>query len=472
MHYADQPPATRAAAQQRTLSLAWLTLLLFSLLFLGLLTWAGLQIHTVYRTATRAEGGTLVVRGPTEWVAWRPADRTLYQAAADGQPIAEGDAVRTAASAGYGQVASIRLFEDSQLDLWSGAEVTIDSLRTSRWHSGTLSMATRQQAGYVRYDIKAGQPYEEVSFSVGVGDAVVELAPGGSYSIDMRPAERQVARPDGGNSLEADVAVRSGSAVIVGANGARVELRARERALVDAAGLPGLAVPARWDLVRDGGFSQFSETEYNNTTLDDPDTSKPRSQYWQVWSGPELPAENQGFFRLAQTCRPPIVDNYCDQADRRTAAWFYRVGGQTSSFTVGIKQELGVNGAGIDISEYRSLQFNLWARVLNQSLTNAGDRGVECPVMIRLVAKRNSPSDPEEQRDVCVYIGAPVDELAVREPGMKYHQVAEAEWAQISLDLRDPEWLPDYRYLRRIQIFAQGHDYDSRVAEVSLVGEQ
>lgn len=469
MQYADQP-AARAAAQQRTLGLAWATLLFFFLLFLGLLAWAGLTVRGVYQTATRPQGGTLVVRGPTEWVAWRPADRTLYQAAADGQALVEGDAVRAVAGAGYGQVASIRLFEESQLDLWAGAEVTLETLRTTRWHSGTLEVAARQLGGYVRYDLKSGQPFDQVAFSVRVGDAVVRLAPGGSYSVDLRQPDRRIARADGASSLEADVAVRSGSAVVVGASGLTVELRERERVLVDAAGIPGLAVPARWDLVRDGGFSQFSELEYNNTTESDP--TLPQSTYWQVYAVPNLPTENRGFFRLAQTCRPPIVDNYCGPAERRTAAWFYRAGGQTSSFTVGIKQELGPDGAGVDISEYRSLQFTLWARVLNQSLTDAGDRGSECPVMIRLVAKRDSPDSPEEQRDVCVYMGAPPDQLAVREPGMEYVQVNEAEWAPITIDLRDPAWLPDYRYLRRIQIFAQGHDYDSRVAEVSLVGEQ
>jgi hypothetical protein len=53
-----------------------------------------------------------------------------------------------------------------------------------------------------------------------------------------------------------------------------------------------------------------------------------------------------------------------------------------------------------------------------------------------------------------------------------YYRVQEAEWAQISFDLREPSKLPDYRFLLRIQIFAQGHDYDSRVTDVSLIGEQ
>jgi hypothetical protein len=469
MHYADQPMASRAT-QQRTLGLAWATLLFFFTLSVGLMAWATFTVRDVYLTTTRTEGGTLVVRGPTEWVAWRPADRALYQAATDGQALTEGDAVRTAASAGYGQVASIRLFELSQLDLWAGAEVVIETLRTSRWHSGALTMSARQRAGYIRYDVKADQPFDKVTFTVRVGDATVRLAPGGSYSVDMRPASRSVARADGGNSLEADVAVRSGSAVVVGANGVTVELHHNEHVLIDALGTPGLAVPAAWDLIRDGGFSQFSELEYNNTTLSDP---RPlRSRYWRVYSGPELPDANQGFFRIAPICRPPNTDNDCEPYERRSAAWFYRTGEQTNSFTVGIKQAFGSSGEGVDISEYRSLKFSLSARVLHQSLKGAGDRGTECPVMIRFVAKRNSPSDPEEQRDVCIYMDTDEAPLTVREPGMIYYRVAQAEWAKISFNLRAAEWLPDYRYLQQIHIFAQGHDYDARVAEVSLIGKQ
>ncbi len=470
MQSVEPSPAVRAASHQRTLALAWATLLSFFLLFLGLVSWAALALYDVYQTATRPEGGTLIVRGPVEWVAWRPVDRNLYQAATNDQTLAEGDAIRTATSAGYGQVASISLFEQSQLDLWAGAEVAFETLQTSRWHSGTLVIATRQRAGYVRYDIKANQPYSHVSFTVRVGDAVVRLAPGGSYSLDLRQPGRVVERLDGGNALEADVAVRTGSAVVVGANGATVEIRERQRVLIDPAGLPGLTVPARWDLIHDGGFSQYSELEYNNTTLKDPTIVQ--SQYWKVYSGPDLPAENRGFFGLVGICRPPIVAASCPMANRRTAAMFSRGSGQTSSFTVGIKQELGSDGAGIDISEYRSLKFTLWARVLRQSLKDAGDRGSECPVTIRLVAKRNSPADPEEQRDVCVYVDADKTPPTVTEAGITYNSVNAAEWTEVSFDLRAAQWLPDYRYLRRIQIFAQGHDYESRVAEVSLVGEQ
>ncbi|MFV9507334.1 MAG: hypothetical protein AB4911_22510 [Oscillochloridaceae bacterium umkhey_bin13] len=468
MQYAEQP----ILAQRRTLRLAWVTLLFFFALFVVIIAWAGLAVRNVYQTAMQpvAAGATLVVRAPAETLAWRPADRTIYQGVLEGQTLVEGDSVRAAAAAGFGQVASLRLFDESQLDLWAGSEVTLDALRTSRWHNGRLEIAVRQHAGYVRYDLSADPPFEQTSFRVRLGDAVALLTPGGSYSIDLRNPERNVQLANATTALEADVAVRTGRAILIGPNGTTTELGPRKRARVDAAGTPGLAVPARWELIRDGGFSQFNEVEYNNTTLADPILS--RSQFWQVYSGPALPAEQQGFFRLAQTCRPPNPAPACHPAERRTAAWFYRPGQQTSSFTTGIKQELGPNGEGIDISEFRTLTFGLWANVLYQSLSDTGDRGVECPVMIRLVAKRSHPSDPEEQRDFCVYVDEDGVPPSVAEPGMVYLPVPRAEWARISFDLREPGLLPDYRYLRRIQIFAQGHDYDSRVSEISLVGEQ
>jgi hypothetical protein len=470
MQQTEHSQALVAATPQRTLRLAWLTLLIFFLLFAALISWAGLAVHNIYRSATMGQGATLFMRGPVEAISWRPADRAVFQGASDRQALGENEAVRIASATGYGQVASVRLFDDSQLDLWAAAEVSLDRLRTSRWHSDTLEVELTQSGGYVRYDIKPVLPYASTSYRVRIGDATVALAPGGSYSIEMRP-ERTVARPDDGNTLLSDIAVRSGSATIFSATGNELLLRARERVQVDAAGNAGLPVPARWELVRDGGFSQFTEKEYNNTTASDP--MLPRSDSWQVYGTPELPPENRGFFRLSQICRPPAVnDSYCSAADRRTAAWFYRVGDQVSSFATGVRQEIGPTGEGVDISEFRELRLKLWARVLYQSLNDVGDQGSECPVMVRLLAKRSSPADPEEERVVCVYSDADGSPPSVTSPGVQYVMVNLAEWTELSFDLRAPEWLPDYRFLRSIQIYANGHDYDSRVAEVSIVGEQ
>ncbi|NTV63377.1 MAG: hypothetical protein HGA65_07540, partial [Oscillochloris sp.] len=187
---------------------------------------------------------------------------------------------------------------------------------------------------------------------------------------------------------------------------------------------------------------------------------------------PPLPVEQQGFFRLASICRPPSTDNRCANEDRRTAAWFYRAGGQTTGFTTGIRQSVGNNSSGVDISEYRTLKFSLWARVLDQSIEDVGDRGSECPVMIRFLARQDSPDDPDHERVVCIYTDSNEQPPRVQDSDVFYYKIQKAQWAFFEVNLRDTTWLPNYRYLQGIQIYANGHDYNSLVAEVSLIGEQ
>ncbi len=461
----------RLAAQRRTLQIAWFTLFVFLGLFLGLVAMVAASVRAWYLSATDAQTATLVVRGAEESIVWQPAGRTIFQGARDRQALNEGEALRALPNAGYGQVASLRLFEGSQLDLWAGTELRLNALRTTRWHDGMLLVDLAQVSGYVRYDLAADQPFQSVQFAVTVGDARVELSPGGSYSIGLYPPERRVARSDGLPALIADIAVRSGSAVVTGANGQRVALLHGQRLEVDPAGLPGLPVPARWELIRDGGFSLFSEAEYNNTTRAD-DPTLPRATTWQVSGTPTLPLPERGFFRLARVCRPPGPETGCPAEDQRVAAWFYRTGGQVNGFVTSIRQTLGAQGSGVDVSEFRSLIFSLWARVDYQSLPAAGDRGTECPVMIRIVARRASPMDPDEERVVCIYTATDTGALRVRADGVFYVQAPLATWTRFQVDLRDEPWLADYRYLRSVEIYANGHDYDARVTEVSLIGTQ
>ncbi|MEI7770941.1 MAG: hypothetical protein WCI67_13165 [Chloroflexales bacterium] len=471
-HTEPASPSITSAAQRRTLRLAWITLLGFFSVFLVLVGWAIYAGWQFYLAATDLRDATLVVRGPVEWVSWQPANRSIFQGIRDKQVIGAGDSVRIVTKAGYGQIASIRLFDDSQIDLWAGADLRLDTLRTTRWSDRLLDVTIRQSGGYVRYDLRAGQPYRQVRFRVLVGDTTIDLTPGGSYSVAIQPSTG-IAQVVPGTTIQAftaDVAVRSGTATVTGSHGPGVVLGARQRVEVDQAGAPGLAVPARWELIRDGGFSEFSELEYNNTTLSNEPTL-PRSSTWQVYSGPPLPPEQQGFFRLSSICKPPKVDNTCTSIDRRIAAWLYRAGGQTSGFTTGIKQQFGTDGSGVDISEYRILKLSLWTRVIDQSIEDVGDRGSECPVMIRILARQESPDDPDQERVVCIYTDAD-NAPRVRDNDVLYYQVPKATWISFTFDLRDPQWLPDYRYLQGIQIYANGHDYNSLISDVSLVGEQ
>ncbi len=466
-------PHARVLAQQRTLRIAWTTLFGFLFIFLSLVAWAiyaGWQFH---QSAVIPRDAVVIVRGSAEWISWQPANRSVFQGVSDQQVIRAGDSVRVVTKAGYGQIASIRLFDESQIDLWAGADLRIETLETSRWSGLRQQVTIYQNGGYVRYDLRAGQPYQQVRFRVIAGTTTIDLTPGGSYSVDLRPSERSIAALPGTEiaPFVTDIAVRSGTLTIQPPNASGMVLGTRQRVLIDPSGRPSLPVPARWELIRDGGFSQFSEAEYNNTTLSN-ETELTRSSTWQVYSGPALPLEQQGFFRLSPICRPPLVDQRCAPSEQRIAAWFYRAGGQTTGFITGIKQQLGYDGSGVDISEYRRLTFSLWTRILDQSLEDVGDRGSECPIMIRFLAREESPDDPDLERVVCLYTDANDLPPRVQAQDVHYYRLQKAEWTHFSINLRDEPWLPNHRYLQGVQIYANGHDYNALVAEVSLIGEQ
>lgn len=477
MQRVEQAPALRRASPQQTLQIAWLTLLVAFGLCCALAVTAGYLVWRYHTYATIDPGNTLLIErapdlaGAEEWVMWRPRSRTIFQQARSEEWLSEGDEVRISTTTGYGQVATIRLFDQSTFDMWSGAGVQLERMQVSRWTNRVQEVTVRQKSGYVRYDLLSGQPYAQVTFTVLVGDARVELKPGGSYSIEVLPPVRRVLVAGAVQSpIVSDVAVRSGLAFVHGADGSTVNLLAGMRVEVDPTGIPSLPVPARWELLRDGNFSAYNEETYNNTTI--PAAQAPnrlRSQTWKVYGVPP-DAGVSGFFKLFRICRPPDVNGECAKVEQRNAAGFIR-NGQTRPFATGVEQNLGPARAGVDISEYRSLVFSAWVRVNYQSIPLTGEQGSECPLMVRFIAKRTLPTDPEQERVLCVYYADPAaTQPPMRWPGVQYVEVQQYQWHHLEIELRDPDWLPDYYYLRGIQIYANGHDYDSRVAEVSLVG--
>ncbi|NJN65268.1 MAG: hypothetical protein HC884_00430 [Chloroflexaceae bacterium] len=455
--------------RHRSLQLAWATLLAAFGVFCSLLASVGYGVW-YYRThSTIAQASTLLIRAPVEWVTWQRKGHTIFEQARDGQTLSMGDRVRIASSAGYGQVATMRLFDQSTIDMWARTDLLLEELQTTRWNTLEQTVVLRQFNGYVRYDLRNDQPYQQVTFRVRVGDAWIDLVPGGSYSIEITSSNRQVRMigQEAERLTTTNAAVRSGVAVVrVGEQ--VVPIAAGEQVVIDPSGNLSPPVTAIWELVRDGDFRQYTEEEYNNTTIPDQPTL-PRARTWTVFSGPEESGAS-GFFRLSHGCPPPQKDNNCSSDERQIAAWFIRGNRQTRSFATGIYQELGSHGGGVDISEYRSLVFSAWVRILYQSVELAGERGSECPIMIRFTTKEKTPTDPERERVICVYTSDDPTQEPERAPGVTYYRAERYEWYRLHIELRDPEWLPTTRYLWRIEIYANGHDYDSRVTEVSLLG--
>jgi hypothetical protein len=469
------PQATAAATplvgQQRTMQSAWILLLssfgIFCLLLLA--SFYGVWHYRTY--AMDQEQALLIARAPLEWITWQRESRAIPERAQEQQTFTAGQRVAIARSAGYGQAATVRLFDNSTLDMWAGADLLLKELHTSRWNNREQRVVIEQQSGYIRYDLRNNQQYEHINFFVDVGDVRIALSPGGSYSIEVFSPERRVMlSADAANPpVQVDIAARSGTAEVWSQHHNEV-IQEGQRVLIDPAGVPSEPMPALWQLVRDGDFSAYTQEQYNHTAV--PEAEQPalvRANTWQVFSRPP-DATGQGFFNISHNCEPPRISNYCEPEDRTHIAWFLRSGGQTRPAVTGIRQVLGTEQRGVDISEYRSLQFSVWVRVLYQSVDMAGVEGTECPVMISFKTKKDQPTDEEEERRICFYASNDPTQEPEHAPNTHYYRVTPFRWHRLTIDLRNENWLPDARYMRSIEIYANGRDYSSRVAEVSLLG--
>jgi hypothetical protein len=462
-------PAQRAPVRQPQ-TIAWLYLLGAFAIFCALVAAGGLAGWRYYRAAMSPREGQVEINAPTG-VGYRPKGSDKSYTPDSTRPdcqkpcfaLREGDSVTAAREAGYGPVASIVLPDDqTQIDLFAhpnGADLTLDRYRVSRWTHQRQEVAFRQNAGYARYDVRAGQRYDEVRYSVDLGNGVaVDLAPGGSYGINVPRDAQGRPRPrlaDMAPEL-AEVSVRDGSAT-VRSGGQALTLRPGEKVAVDPRGVLGRPAEAAWELIADGDFARHTSDEYN--ARDGTDT-------WSVYSGPLQampPSELIGYVFIQKEC-PPYTGDICADSERQPVVQFFRQGNQTRSFATGISQTLDV-----DVSEYtQSLRLTGWVRVLNQSIEGAGVNGSECPVMITLTYKDTSPTDRQKRYTRCIYIG---DEDTPRDPNIRYDRVAPGTWRRIDIELRAREALGSVRYLQDIFIEARGHDYTSEVTALSLVGK-
>ncbi len=374
-------------------------------------------------------------------------------------PLEEGYRVKTVPEAGYGPVASIVLPDYTQIDLRahpSGADIMLKKYQVTRWSNQRQEVVFEQDAGYARYDVKQGQPYTDVSYTVEIPDSVqVLLAPGGSYSIHV-PHDDPGDPPtltQAGAPLLVEVAARTGHAEIQGPN-QRTIIGPGQLVQVDRDAVLSAPLSARWELIRDGDLADHSTEEYNQGT----DT-------WSVAATSTLPrGEQKGMFMIASGCRPRTPDLCPRPGDRTTIGQFRREGNQKAQFITPILQSLDV-----DVSEYRRLRFSAWTRVLTQTIDGAGSLGTECPIMINFDYQRTSPADAIERLTTCVYTGA---EAPVKQGYIKYFRIPRFDWKHLEIDLRDIPELKSVRYLRQIIVEARGHDYLAEITDISLVGTE
>ncbi len=374
--------------------------------------------------------------------------------------LGEGYRIWTVPEAGYGPVASIVLPDDTHVDLWAhpqGVDLTLDSYRVTRWNNQSQEVVFQQEAGYARYDVRDGQPYSNVSYSVVITNGVrVLLTPGGSYSINVPRADpKQVpALTDSGRPMLLEVATRSGSAIVQSGN-QQILIEPGKKVQADAAGVVGKPVAATWELIDDGNFARYPKEKYDEST-----------DAWVIVRAPLVQpmTEPPGTFTAIQECHPLKVDQ-CDPSEQVFVGQFRRGENLSKPYLIGISQSLDA-----DVSEYtQSLRFSAWTRVLTQSVESAGIDGTECPIMITLTYKVTSPTDEQKNRRICVYTGS---ETKLQGSGVQqYIHLKQFDWQRIEIEFRgDRSPLKNVRYLQQILIEARGHNYLSEITGISLIG--
>jgi hypothetical protein len=471
------PPTSRVPLSPE--ASAWVAIVVAFGIFCTIVLAAGLAVHRHYQEATVPLGGALLRSHVNAGVALQsrgqlvgtslerlPAENDPCPGEADiCSPVNEGDSITTKPEAGYGPVASLVLPDGSQIDYFAhpaGGDFALDAYRVSAWTTERQEVRLRHSAGYARYDIAAGQPFTDVQYVVDLDDGThVVLMPGGSYSINVpkAPDGRLPPTTTAGAPLYAEVAVRAAGRALVRRAGVDMPVGADERVQIPVDGTVSTAMPATWQLIRDADFAMFdAQNAYRDGSL-----TWQRSWNWDV---PNMaPEEMNGRFAVIRGCRPETPD-LCTAADQMLIGQFRRDGGQTRPFTVGIEQTLDV-----DVSEYSSLRLTGWVRVLTQTVARAGIAGSECPMLVQLVYKLTSPTDPQENRYFCVYTADDQPDAVPEEVGqIRYRPVPLFQWYQLDVELRDDSLIRQARFIQQIRIEARGHDYLVEFTGLGLMG--
>jgi len=473
---AEHSPSIERARHARPETSAWIVLVIFFLIFCAIVAGACVAAWRYYTNAMVPVGGTIVRVHAPAGVTYQPkgsAQTITPQTPCRAAPLTEvcqllgeDERVQAVPEAGYGPVASIILPDGTRIaDMYAhptGADLTLESYQMSRWTKQRLALEFRQTAGYMRYDIpdKSGQPYAEVTYKVVIADGVsAMLSPGGSYSVDVPHynKEHPQALAPSGRPVLAEVAVRTGSVELQGPSGS-VIVHPGEKVQVDVDKGVSEALPARWELIHNGGLSQCKSDA-------DLDGCGEWQLYREKFDQTLTKVEENGKFKVYRGCRPetPV---FCTEDETTNIGQFHREGEQQKSYVRGIAQTLD-----LDISEYRELRFSMWARVIRQTVPRAGIANIECPVTIKFVFKQSSPSDDPEQRYICFYQDDTQQQIPPQGE-FSYQATTGSSWYLLRYDLRDSGLLPKARYLQRIVIYANGHDYISEIADISLSAAQ
>ncbi|MCS6802240.1 MAG: FecR domain-containing protein [Chloroflexota bacterium] len=310
--------------------------------------------------------------------------------------------------------ALVSLFDGSTVLILPESEIQLSRLQVSVFAPKTNYVSVRVNRG--KAVIAVARPPEgrtEFTLLIPQGRAVLLE---GSYSV-------VVGEP------ESEIKVRERGHAFVTAGGRTVELR--ERFATSVGRMPSDPRPAATDLIRNGTFTEGFTG-------------------WQ--------REPDQTYCLENTPAPAQVQLTTDAAGQ-PAVRFVRTGSQATACEVFLRQEINR-----DVSEFWTLRLSVEINVISQSLGGGGSLGSEYPMMIRL--RYRSAEGLENLVVQGFYVENPTRSRV--DYGVP---VRAGVWETIGYEQDLMSRVPTPRQILYLEVVAGGHDYESYIRRVSLVGE-
>lgn len=375
-----------------------------------------------------------VLTAPTAAVSIQRAGYIVREQLGEAGKLNVGDLLVVAVNGPPGIAAVLELYP-GRLAVWGGSE-----LRAEQRGRGTLPNRVTLTTGQVVVDLPANAPPLAIMIAP---TRTLQLAAPGRYLV------RHLAGV--GDTPDVEVAVAAGRALL-GTN----EARPGERIVWDTQARL-FSLQEGWPLLRDGDFRAFDEASYNATQSVNPPI--PAADSWQVRLQNQVDgAAMYGQFRLEQDCSLVNRLRRC-----RTAGRFVRGGGTQQSSITAIEQSINA-----DVVAYQSVRLSADLRIKAQSLSKGGFLGTECPLLLRVFYTNNIRSNLEA--NYCFWAIEYPQQPGVESslPYIKTQRIARNTWERVDVDLKRE--IPNLLSVERLEIHANGHDYESNVADVRLDG--
>lgn len=217
-----------------------------------------------------------------------------------------------------------------------------------------------------------------------------------------------------------------------------------------------------------------AEYNANNQTLDlrGARVQLVRNPQFQAFDHPSTPSD-WGCYSTAELPNTPRGTRTYQTLEGRRALWFERSGSEVGPSETGCFQLIGSRGQGLDVSNYRTLRLRTTVNIKWHSLSICGTVASECALMVEL-SYINEDGNPDRwihgfyaYEHVANNLPRSCDSCLI-----EHDRITPGNWyIYESNNLLE---LPEGRrpmHLEQIRFYASGHEYETLVGEMGLVGE-